>query len=99
VTGETISVPFLRSEKGRPGELQVSLTQTNTLLFNFFASTFPLFFLIHSLGYKFGDIVNDKLVVAEILTTLICTVGVILTVPITSYLVYKKANKKLQKHS
>ncbi len=72
-------------------------TQTNTLLFNFFASTFPLFFLIHSLGYKFGDILNDKLVVAEVLTTLICTVGVILTVPITSYLVYKKANKKLQK--
>jgi len=72
-------------------------TQTNTLLFNFFASTFPLFFLIHSLGYKFGDILNDKLVVAEILTTLICTVGVILTVPITSYLVYKKANKNLQK--
>jgi len=73
-------------------------TQTNTLLFNFFSSTFPLFFLIHSLGYKFGDIVNDKLVVAEILTTLICTIGVILTVPITSYLVYKKANKKLQKN-
>jgi len=40
---------------------------------------------------------NDKLVVAEILTTLICTVGVILTVPITSYLVYRKANSKLKK--
>lgn len=69
-------------------------TQTNTLLFNFFASTFPLFFLMHSLGYKFGDILNDKLVVAEVLTTLICTIGVILTVPITSYLVYRKANSK-----
>lgn len=65
-------------------------TQTNTLLFNFFSATFPLFFLIHSLGYKFGDILNDKLLVAEILTTLICTIGVILTVPITSYLVYRK---------
>lgn len=73
-------------------------TQTNTLLFNFFSATFPLFFLIHSLGYKFTDILNDKLVVAEILTTLICTVGVILTVPITSFLVYHKANKvKLKK--
>jgi Predicted multitransmembrane protein len=69
-------------------------TQTNTLLFNFFASTFPLFFVIHSLGYKFTEILNDKLVVAEVLTTLICTIGVILTVPITSYLVYRKANKK-----
>ncbi|TGD23188.1 YibE/F family protein [Companilactobacillus suantsaicola] len=65
-------------------------TQTNTLLFNFFSATFPLLFLIHSLGYKFGDILNDKLLVAEILTTLICTIGVILTVPITSYLVYRK---------
>lgn len=65
-------------------------TQTNTLLFNFFSATFPLFFLIHSLGYKFGDILNDKLLVAEILTTLICTIGVILTVPITSFLVYRK---------
>lgn len=65
-------------------------TQTNTLLFNFFSATFPLFFLIHSLGYKFADILNDKLLVAQILTTLICTIGVILTVPITTYLVYRK---------
>jgi len=71
-------------------------TQTNTLLFNFFASTFPLFFLIHTLGYKFADIVNDKLLVAEVLTTLICTVGVILTVPITSYLVYRSAKKTVK---
>jgi len=71
-------------------------TQTNTLLFNFFSSTFPLFFVIHSLGYKFSEILNDKLVVAEILTTLICTIGVILTVPITAYLVYRKSNKKLK---
>lgn len=72
-------------------------TQTNTLLFNFFSSTFPLFFLIHSLGYKFSEILNDKLIVAQILTTLICTIGVILTVPITSYLVYRKANNKVKK--
>lgn len=72
-------------------------TQTNTLLFNFFASTFPLFFVIHSLGYKFTEILNDKLVVAQVLTTLICTIGVILTVPITSYLVYRRANNKSKK--
>lgn len=72
-------------------------TQTNTLLFNFFSATFLLFFLIHSLGYKFTDIINDKLVVAEVLTTLICTIGVILTVPITTYLVYRKASRKLKK--
>ncbi|MFH5810336.1 YibE/F family protein [Companilactobacillus sp. FL22-1] len=72
-------------------------TQTNTLLFNFFASTFPLFFVIHSLGYKFTEILNDKLVVAQVLTTLICTIGVILTVPITAYLVYRRANNKSKK--
>ena len=69
-------------------------TQTNTLLFNFFASTFPLFFLMNSLNYKFTDIINDKLLVAEVLTMLICAMGVILTVPITSYFVYNKALKK-----
>ena len=68
-------------------------TQTNTLLFNFFATTFPLFFLIHSLHDNFFDIVNDKLVVAEVITMLICAIGVILTVPITSYLVYRGVKK------
>ncbi|APX71457.1 YibE/F family protein [Companilactobacillus allii] len=68
-------------------------TQTNTLLFNFFASTFPLFFLIHSLHDNVFDIINDKLVVAEVLTMLICAIGVIMTVPITSYLVYREVKK------
>lgn len=68
-------------------------TQTNTLLFNFFATTFPLFFLIHSLHDNVFDIINDKLVVAEVLTMLICAIGVIMTVPITSYLVYRSVKK------
>ena len=46
--------------------------------------------IVNLFGYKFGDILNDKLLVAEILTTLICMIGVILTVPITSFLVYRK---------
>ncbi|MCH4009183.1 YibE/F family protein [Companilactobacillus sp.] len=70
-------------------------TQTNTLLFNFFATTFPLFFLMSTLNYKFGDIINDKLFGAEVLTTVICTIGVILTVPITAYQVSKIDRKKL----
>lgn len=69
-------------------------TQTNTLLFNFFASTFPLFFLMNSLNYKFSDVINNKLLVAEVLTMLICAIGVILTVPITAYFVYRNAGKK-----
>lgn len=69
-------------------------TQTNTLLFNFFATTFPLFFLIHSLNDNLGEIINDKLVVAEVITMLICAIGVIMTVPITSYLVYRNVKNK-----
>lgn len=72
-------------------------TQTNTLLFNFFASTFPLFFLMNSLNYKFGDIINDKLFVAEVLTMLVCAIGVILTVPITAYFVYRGVSKKTKR--
>jgi Predicted multitransmembrane protein len=71
-------------------------TQTNTLLFNFFATTFTLFFLIHSLNQSPSQIINDKLVVAEIITTLICTIGVIMTVPVTSYLVYRKSLKRVK---
>lgn len=70
-------------------------TQTNTLLFNFFAETFPLFFLMSSLHYNLGDIVNDKIFGAEVLTTVICTMGVILTVPITAYQVSKIDKKKI----
>ena len=65
-------------------------TQTNTLLFNFFATTFPLFFLMHTLNETFADFVNSKLVVAEVITTLICVIGVILTVPLTAYFVSRK---------
>jgi uncharacterized membrane protein len=68
-------------------------TQTNTLLFNFFASTFPLFFLMNSLHFGFQDIVNDKLFAAEVLTTVICVIGVILTVPITAWQVSRIKDK------
>ena len=70
-------------------------TQTNTLLFNFFASTFPLFFLMSTLNFKLGDMVNDKIFGAEVLTTVVCTIGVILTVPITAYQVSRIDRKKL----
>ncbi|MFD1471971.1 YibE/F family protein [Companilactobacillus mishanensis] len=69
-------------------------TQTNTLLFNFFATTFPLFFLMNSIHFNFGDIINDKIFVTEVLTTVICTIGVILTVPITAWLVSRENQKK-----
>lgn len=71
-------------------------TQTNTLLFNFFASTFPLFFLMSTLNYGFGDVINDKLFGAEVLTTLICTIGVILTVPITAYQIAHENRSKIE---
>lgn len=71
-------------------------TQTNTLLFNFFSTTFPLFFLMNTLGFKFSDIINDKLFGAEFLTTVICTIGVILTVPITAYQVAHESREKIK---
>lgn len=74
---------------------KILATQTNTLLFNFFATTFPLFFLMNSLHYRWQDIVNDKLFGAEVITFVICTIGVILTVPITAYQVSRVDRKKL----
>ncbi|KRK65347.1 hypothetical protein FC72_GL001417 [Companilactobacillus tucceti DSM 20183] len=46
------------------------------------------------MNYKFSDVINNKLLVAEVLTMLICAIGVILTVPITAYFVYRNAGKK-----
>ncbi|AKP67892.1 YibE/F family protein [Companilactobacillus ginsenosidimutans] len=70
-------------------------TQTNTLLFNFFATTFPLFFLMNTLRFNFGDIVNDKIFGAEVLTTVVCTIGVILTVPITAWQVSRTSRSAI----
>ncbi|WP_125768491.1 YibE/F family protein [Companilactobacillus furfuricola] len=74
---------------------KILATQTNTLLFNFFATTFPLFFLMNSLHYGWQEIVNDKLFGAEVITFVVCTIGVILTVPITAYQVSRIDRKKI----
>lgn len=74
---------------------KILATQTNTLLFNFFATTFPLFFLMNSLHYNWQDIVNDKLFASEVITFVVCTIGVILTVPITAWQVSRVDRKKL----
>lgn len=74
---------------------KILATQTNTLLFNFFATTFPLFFLMNSLHYGWEEIVNDKLFGAEVITLVVCTIGVILTVPITAYQVSHIDRKKI----
>ncbi|WP_129044476.1 YibE/F family protein [Companilactobacillus metriopterae] len=73
---------------------KILITQINTMLLNFFASTFTLIYLMHSLKFTNSEFINDKLLVAEILTTLVCIIGVIFTVPITSYFTVNNHKKR-----
>lgn len=64
---------------------QIIGTTFNTLFFGFFGGFLALFIWFTGVHYSFGEILNDKVFVAEILMILFAMVSVILTVPITTW--------------
>jgi len=64
---------------------QIIGTTFNTLFFGFFGGFLALFIWFTGVHYSFGEILNDKIFVAEILMILYAMVSVILTVPITTW--------------
>lgn len=62
-------------------------TAFNTLFFGFYGELLGLFIWFSRLNYSFGMIINDKILVSEFIMTLISSIGVILTIPITIWLV------------
>lgn len=61
-------------------------TAMNTILFGMFGSFLSLFLWYFRLGYSFGEIVNEKLFVNEALIIMYSLIGVLLTVPLSTFL-------------
>lgn len=64
---------------------QIIGTTFNTLFFGFFGGFLALFIWFSGLHYSFGEVINNKIFVAELIMVLVSFVGVILTVPITAF--------------
>lgn len=62
-------------------------TALNTLFFGFFGGFSSLFIWFASLRYPFSQVINNKIFVGELLQVLISVIAVILTVPMTTWVV------------
>ncbi len=62
-------------------------TALNTLFFGFFGGFSSLFIWFASLRYPFSQIINNKIFVGELLQVLISAIAVVLTVPMTTWIV------------
>ncbi|KIS04253.1 YibE/F family protein [Paucilactobacillus wasatchensis] len=76
---------------------QIIGTTFNTLFFGFFGGFLALFIWFAGLHYSFGEIVNNKIFVAELIMVLVSFVGVILTVPITAFVMGRRQQRSLTK--
>jgi len=65
---------------------KIIATAFNTLFFSFFGSFLSLTMWFIQLGYPISKIVNHKILIGEGLALLIGVIGVIATVPLTSWL-------------
>ena len=65
---------------------QIIGTTFNTLFFGFFGGFLTLFIWFAGLHYSFGTIMNNKIFVAEMIMVLTSFIGVLLTVPITAWI-------------
>lgn len=68
-------------------------TSMNTILFGMFGSFLSLFLWYFRLGYTFGEVVNEKLFVNEALIILYSLIGVLLTVPFSTFLLARGIGK------
>ncbi|KRN28944.1 integral membrane protein [Lactobacillus selangorensis] len=69
---------------------QIIGTTFNTLFFGFFGGFLALFIWFVGLHYSLGQIFNNKIFVAELLEILFSIIGVILTVPITTWVMTRQ---------
>ena len=72
---------------------QIIGTSFNTLFFGFFGGFLALFIWFVGLHYSFGTIMNNKIFVAEMMEILISFVGVLMTVPLTAWVMTKRRKR------
>ncbi len=75
---------------------QIIGTAVNTLFFGFFGSSLALFIWFYGLNYSFGEILNDKVFAAELIAIVVSLIGVVTTIPITTWIMSFKL-KRLHK--
>lgn len=73
-------------------------TAMNTILFGMFGSFLSLFLWYFRLHYTIGEVLNEKLFVNEALIIMYSLIGVILTVPLSSFMLSRGIGKKGSKH-
>lgn len=73
---------------------QIIGTTFNTLFFGFFGGFLALFIWFTGVHYSFGEILNDKIFVAEILMILFSMLSVLLTVPVTTWVMTRAVAEK-----
>lgn len=61
-------------------------TMTNTLLFAFIGGFMTLAIYFNELHYSLGDVLNAKVLCAEIFTALCSGIGIILIIPVTAFI-------------
>lgn len=66
---------------------QIIGTALNTLFFSFFGGFLALFIWFMNLKYTFAQIINNKIFVGELLMNLFALIGVVLIIPLTSFVV------------
>lgn len=61
-------------------------SNTNTLFFAFFGGYMALLLWFKDLSYSFGEIINSKIIGAEIITILCAGIGIALIIPIAAWI-------------
>ncbi len=81
-----VSEVFIRAL--RVGKEHVSAL-VNTLVLAYTGASFPLLILLYSSGVRFDMLISQEIVSAEIVRTLVGSIGLIIAVPMTTYLAAK----------
>lgn len=69
-------------------------TAMNTIVYGMFGSFLSLFLWYYRLHYTFGEVINDKLFVNEALIIMYSLMGVLLTIPLASFLLAKGMSRR-----
>lgn len=69
-------------------------TAMNTIIYGMFGSFLSLFLWYYRLHYSFSEVINDKLFVNEALIIMYSLLGVLLTVPLATFLLAKGMSRQ-----
>lgn len=68
-------------------------TMTNTLILAFLGSDFTLVIYLYSLGLSFHQLISSSYLSLEVISSLSCSIGVILSIPITALICARNYSK------